>query len=65
VHAAKQIGVGYTYGTQAVAFVAQHLAKKCLVHEAAIDIPHLHASLLTQVRNDWKPWDRIHGHIGA
>ena len=52
VHAAKQIGVGYTYGTQAVAFVAHHLAKKCLVHEAAIDIPHLHASLLTQVRND-------------
>jgi L-alanine-DL-glutamate epimerase-like enolase superfamily enzyme len=52
VHAANQIGVGYTYGSQATAFLAHHLAKKCLLHEVAIDIPTLHGSMLTQVRND-------------
>ncbi|HVT97895.1 MAG TPA: enolase C-terminal domain-like protein [Acidobacteriaceae bacterium] len=45
-------GIGYTYGTAAVAILARHLAEKCLLHQAACDIPALHASLLRQVRND-------------
>ena len=52
IHAANQVGLGYTYGNQATAYVADHLAGKCLLHRSALDIPGLHASLLQQVRND-------------
>ena len=52
IHAADQIGLGYTYGNKAVALVADHLAEKCLLHQMALDIPRLHAGMLAQVRND-------------
>lgn len=52
IHAANQIGLGYTYGNGATALVADHLANKCLLHRSAFDIPGLHASMLQQIRND-------------
>jgi L-alanine-DL-glutamate epimerase-like enolase superfamily enzyme len=52
VHAAGEIGLGYSYGNQATAFVADYLANKCLLHRSPLDIPALHTSLLQQVRND-------------
>jgi L-alanine-DL-glutamate epimerase-like enolase superfamily enzyme len=52
IHAANQIGLGYTYGNMAVASIADHLAGKCLLHRSALDIPGLHASMQQQVRND-------------
>lgn len=52
IHAASQIGFGYTYGNRITAFLADQLAGKCLLHRSALDIPTLHASMLRQVRND-------------
>ncbi|MFC5862117.1 enolase C-terminal domain-like protein [Acidicapsa dinghuensis] len=52
IHAADLVGLGYTYGNQATAFVAEHLAKKCLLHRAALDVSALYATMLRQVRND-------------
>src|SRR6266576_5978889 len=52
IHAASQIGLGYTYGNKATASVADQLAAKCLLHRSALDIPGLHASMLYQIRND-------------
>ncbi len=52
IHAAGEIGLGYSYGNQATASVADYLADKCLLHRAALDIPGLHAAMLQQVRND-------------
>jgi len=52
VHAADEVGLGFTYGNDSTALVAHHLAEKCLLHHEAIDIPSLHASMLAQVRND-------------
>ena len=52
VSAADQIGLGYTYGNQATALVAYHLAQKCLLHQSALDIPRAQANMLAQVRND-------------
>jgi L-alanine-DL-glutamate epimerase-like enolase superfamily enzyme len=52
LHANDELGLGYTYGNQATAFVAGHLAEKCLLHQAVIDIPVRHAEMLAQVRND-------------
>ena len=52
IHAAGEIGFGYTYGNQATAFVADYLAGKCLLHRSPLDIPGLHAGMLKQVRND-------------
>lgn len=52
VHAANQIGLGYTYGHQATASVAHHLAQKCLLHQSTFDIPRAHADMLAQVRNE-------------
>jgi L-alanine-DL-glutamate epimerase-like enolase superfamily enzyme len=52
VRAADQAGLGYTYGDKATAIVPDHLAEKCLLHHAALDVPGLHASMLVQVRND-------------
>lgn len=52
VHAADRIGLGYTYGNQATALVAAHLAEKCLLHQPVVNIPDLHTALVSQVRND-------------
>ncbi len=52
VHAAGEIGLGYSYGNQATAFVADYLAGKCLLHRSPLDIPALHTCMLQQVRND-------------
>ena len=52
IHAAGEIGFGYSYGNQATAFVADYLAGKCLLHRSPLDIPALHTSMLQQVRND-------------
>lgn len=52
IHAASQNGLGYTYGNQATASVADQLAGQCLLHRSALDIPGLHKSMLEQVRND-------------
>ncbi|MGC2402347.1 MAG: enolase C-terminal domain-like protein [Acidobacteriaceae bacterium] len=52
VHAANQMGLGYSYGNEATAFVADKLAGKCLLQRSALDIPALHSSMLKQVRND-------------
>jgi len=45
-------GLGYTYGSEAIAIVARHLAEQCLVGRRAFDIPQLHHSMRKQVRND-------------
>ena len=52
VHAADQIGLGFTYGNQAAAVVAHHLAEKCLLAKSTTEIPSLHRSMLALVRND-------------
>lgn len=45
-------GLGYTYGSKAISFVATQLAEQCLVAQPVFDIPHLHSSMRRQVRND-------------
>jgi L-alanine-DL-glutamate epimerase-like enolase superfamily enzyme len=52
VHAEAEVGIGYTYGNQATAVVADHLAHKCLLQQAALNIPVLHTRMLREVRND-------------
>ena len=52
IHADNQVGLGYTYGNQATASVADQLANKCLLHRPALDVPSLYESMLRQVRND-------------
>lgn len=52
VHAETKGGIGYSYGNQATALLAEHLAHKCLLRQAALDIPALHATMLREVRND-------------
>lgn len=52
VYAAGEVGTGYSYGDQATALVADQLAHKCLLQQAAFDIPALHATMLREVRND-------------
>lgn len=52
IHAADLVGLGYTYGNQATAIVVDHLANKCLLQRAALDVAALHAAMLKQVRND-------------
>ncbi len=52
IHAANEVGFGYSYGNQATALVADYLAGKCLLHRSPLDIPDLHTSMLQQVRND-------------
>ena len=52
VHAAGRTGLGYTYGNQASAMVADHLAAKFLTRRSAIDVPAAHASMVSHVRND-------------
>lgn len=52
IHAAGEVGFGYSYGNQATAFVADYLAGRCLLHRSPLDIPGLHKSMLQQVRND-------------
>jgi hypothetical protein len=38
IHAAGEVGLGYSYGSQATAFVADYLAGKCLLHRSPLDI---------------------------
>lgn len=52
ISAGNEIGIGYTYGSNAVGKLAEHLADACLLHQSPFDIPHLHAALLHAVRND-------------
>src|SRR5579872_2475397 len=52
IHAAGEIGLGFTYGNKAIAVVADQLAGKCLLRRPPLDIPCLHASMLQHVRND-------------
>jgi L-alanine-DL-glutamate epimerase-like enolase superfamily enzyme len=52
IHAADQIGIGYTYGNKATAVLADELGQRCLHEKSALDIPGLHQSMLQQVRND-------------
>jgi L-alanine-DL-glutamate epimerase-like enolase superfamily enzyme len=52
VYAGRNSGLGYTYGNKATAVLADHLAKQCLLSQFSLDIPKLHESMLTQVRND-------------
>ncbi|HEY6490370.1 MAG: enolase C-terminal domain-like protein [Terracidiphilus sp.] len=52
VHAADEIGIGYTYGNKATVVVADELGQKCLKDRSALDIPVLYDSMLKQVRND-------------
>jgi L-alanine-DL-glutamate epimerase-like enolase superfamily enzyme len=52
IHAAAEAGLGYSYGNQATALVADNLAHKCLLRRAALDIPALHATMLREARND-------------
>src|SRR5690348_8294623 len=52
VGAGGKTGLGYTYGSKAIAPVCQHLAEKCLKQQSAFDIPRLHRSMLSEVRNN-------------
>jgi L-alanine-DL-glutamate epimerase-like enolase superfamily enzyme len=52
IKAGTKVGLGYTYGNRASALIADELANKCLLGQAALDIPALYASMLAQVRND-------------
>lgn len=52
IHASDKVGLGYTYGNQATGLVADHLAEKCLLHQAVCNIAGLYAAMLAQVRND-------------
>lgn len=52
VSAGGRSGLGYTYGSSAIATVAQHLGEKCLMEQSAFDIPRVFSSMLAQVRND-------------
>jgi L-alanine-DL-glutamate epimerase-like enolase superfamily enzyme len=52
IHCKDEVGLGYTYGNQATALVADHLAEKSLLHQAPSDIHGLHAAMQAQVRND-------------
>lgn len=52
IHVGNRAGIGYSYGNQATAVVADELAKKCLIGRSALDIPALHQSMLERVRND-------------
>lgn len=52
VYAGNEIGLGYTYGNKAVAVIADDLGRRCLINHSPLEIPSLHASMLSQVRND-------------
>jgi hypothetical protein len=39
IHAADQIGIGYTYGNKATAVLADELGQRCLHEKSALDIP--------------------------
>ena len=52
IRAGGTSGLGYTYGSKAVASVARHLAETCVLRQSAFDIPKVHESMLKQVRND-------------
>jgi L-alanine-DL-glutamate epimerase-like enolase superfamily enzyme len=50
--AEDKVGLGYTYGNQAIAGVARHLSQACLIEQSPLDIPHLHQSMLHAIRNN-------------
>src|ERR1700761_644686 len=52
VHAGGKVGIGYSYGNQATALVAEHLAHKCLLQGPGLGIQALHATMFREVRND-------------
>lgn len=52
IQSAGKVGLGYTYGNEAIARVASRLGEKCLRKKSVFDIPALHANMLRQVRND-------------
>jgi len=52
LRAGGKTGLGYTYGSQAIAPEAKYLAEKCLQNQSPFDIPRLHESMVRQVRND-------------
>jgi L-alanine-DL-glutamate epimerase-like enolase superfamily enzyme len=52
IRAAGKTGLGYTYGSAAIAKVASKLAEKCLRRRSVFDIPALHESMLRQIRNN-------------
>lgn len=52
VRADDQVGIGYTYGSEAITALADELGQKCLKDRSALDIPALYESMLEQVRND-------------
>jgi L-alanine-DL-glutamate epimerase-like enolase superfamily enzyme len=49
---AGAFGLGYTYGSQAVAVIARHLAEKCVIGQTVCSLPHIHQSMRAQVRNN-------------
>jgi L-alanine-DL-glutamate epimerase-like enolase superfamily enzyme len=52
IHSGDEIGIGYTYGNQAITILAGELGQKCLNEHSALDIPALYESMVEQVRND-------------
>ncbi|HYK36528.1 enolase C-terminal domain-like protein [Alloacidobacterium sp.] len=52
IRAGDQVGRGYTYGSKAIAVVAEHLGKKCLTGQPALDTSRLYLAMLRQVRNN-------------
>ena len=45
-------GIGYTYGSEAIESLAQHLAATCLVGQSPLDIPGLNSRMARAVRNN-------------
>ncbi len=52
VSAGDETGIGYTYGSNAVGVLGEHLAHTCLADQSPFDIPRVHAAMLRAVRND-------------
>ena len=52
IHAAGQVGLGYTYGDKATASVCDAIATKSLIGRCALDILGIHTTIVEQVRND-------------
>ncbi len=52
IHAGNEIGLGYTYGAQATAVMADQLAQKCLLERPVFDILTLYEAMVAEVRNN-------------
>jgi hypothetical protein len=46
VKAGDTVGVGYTYGSRAIAPLAHHLVESCLLRQSPMDVARLNASML-------------------